>query len=79
MTNLKEDSYLFRVSSLRNVKDTAPYFHNGQVNTLDEAVKVCAKLENNRDLSDKEAKDISAFLGTLSGVFKKQTAPKLPL
>ena len=79
VSKLKEDSYLFRVSSLRNVKDTAPYFHNGQVKTLDEAVKVCAKLENNRDLSDAEAKDISAFLGTLSGIFIKQVAPKLPL
>jgi len=75
----EKDKFVFRVPSLRNVKDTAPYFHNGLVKTLDEAVNVCAKLENNKDLNKSEIADISAFLRSFSGTFKKHSAPKLPL
>jgi cytochrome c peroxidase len=72
------DEHVWRVPSMRNVKETAPYFHNGMVPTLEEAVRVCAAGGNNRDLTQGEVKSITAFLGSLSGVLPEQKMPKLP-
>jgi cytochrome c peroxidase len=77
-TKQESDRHVYRVPTLRNVKETAPYFHNGSVATLDETVRVCAKVGNNRDLTQGEAKALAAFLGALSGTFPEQKAPKLP-
>ena len=77
-TKNEADKHVWRVPSMRNVKETAPYFHNGLVPNLDEAVRVCAAGGNNRDLSQAEVKSITAFLGSLSGALVAQTAPKLP-
>jgi cytochrome c peroxidase len=63
---------------LRNIALTAPYFHNGTVTTLEEAVKVMAKVQLNKDLSDEQVNDITAFLNALTGEFPKQTMPQLP-
>ena len=78
VTKQEADRHVYRVPSLRNVANTAPYFHNGSVARLDETVRVCAKGGNNRDLSAGEVKSIVAFLGTLSGEFPKQEPPELP-
>lgn len=78
VTKQEEDKHMFRVPTLRNVALTAPYFHNGSVQTLNEAVRVMAKLQLNRVLSDQEAGDIETFLGALTGKFPKQTMPRLP-
>lgn len=78
VTKQTGDQHVWRVPSMRNVKETAPYFHNGQVPTLEEAVRVCAAGGNNRDLTKTEAKSITAFLGSLSGALPEQKAPKLP-
>lgn len=72
------DAHMFRVSTLRNITDTAPYFHNGSVNDLSEAVAVMAKTQLNKDLSDQEVKDIVAFLGALTGEYPQITMPRLP-
>ncbi len=64
--------------TLRNIALTAPYFHNGSVATLDEAVRVMAKTQLNRDLSDQQVADMVAFLNALSGEFPQQTLPRLP-
>ncbi len=69
---------MFRVPTLRNITDTAPYFHNGSVNDLSEAVALMAKTQLNKDLSDKEVKDIVAFLGALTGQYPEITMPRLP-
>jgi cytochrome c peroxidase len=73
-----EDEHLFKVSTLRNIALTAPYFHNGSVKTLDEAVKVMAKVQLDKDLSKEEIADIVAFLEALTGEFPKQAMPTLP-
>lgn len=39
---------LWRVPSLRNVANTAPYFHNGSVDSLEEAVRVMAATQLGR-------------------------------
>jgi cytochrome c peroxidase len=72
------DAHMFRVQTLRNITDTAPYFHNGSVNDLSEAVRVMAKTQLNKDLSDKEVGDIVAFLGALTGTYPEITMPRLP-
>lgn len=78
VTKNKADEHLWKVPTLRNVALTAPYFHNGAVKTLDEAVKVMAKLQLNKDLSQAEIADIVAFLNALTGEFPKQQMPSLP-
>ena len=78
VTGKKEDTNMFRVPTLRNISDTAPYFHNGAVATLDEAVRIMAKTQLNQDLSAQDTKDIVAFLGALSGEYPEITMPRLP-
>jgi cytochrome c peroxidase len=78
VTGKEADRDMFKVPTLRNIELTAPYFHNGSVKTLDEAVRVMAKTQLNRDLSDAETADIVAFLGALSGPFPQQPMPQLP-
>jgi len=78
VTKKEEDKHMWRVPTLRNVALTAPYFHNGAVKTLDEAVRVMAKTQLNRDLSRKEVRDIVAFLEALTGEIPPQVMPKLP-
>jgi cytochrome c peroxidase len=78
VTKKSEDEHLFKVPTLRNIALTAPYFHNGAVKTLDEAVKVMGKLQLDKDLSDEEIADIVAFLNALTGEFPEQKMPTLP-
>ncbi len=78
VTKSEADKHLWRVPTLRNLVYTAPYFHNGAVKTLDEAVRVMAKTQLNKDLNDDEAADIVAFLEALTGEFPQQTMPRLP-
>jgi cytochrome c peroxidase len=72
------DRGMWRVPSWRNIAITAPYFHNGTVATLDEAVRVMAKTQLNLDLKEEDVSDIVAFLETLTGKLPKQTMPELP-
>jgi len=78
ITKKDEDKNVYRVQTWRNVALTAPYFHNGAVKTLDEAVKVMAKLQLDVDLTEAQTQDIVAFLNSLTGEFPKQTMPRLP-
>ncbi|WP_455205042.1 cytochrome-c peroxidase [Kaarinaea lacus] len=78
VTKKAEDKNMWRVPTWRNVATTAPYFHNGSVATLDEAVRVMAKTQLNKDLKEKEVKDIVAFLNSLTGEFPKIEFPRLP-
>jgi len=77
-TGKTADAHMYRVPTLRNITDTAPYFHNGSVNDLSEAVSVMAKSQLNKDLSDKEVKDIVAFFAALTGEYPEITMPRLP-
>jgi len=57
---------------LRNIEKTYPYFHDGSVEKLDDAVKIMAKTQLNKELTDKETTDIVAFLKTLTGEVPKE-------
>lgn len=61
------ERYLWRVPPLRNVALTAPYFHNGSVASLEEAIRVMAKVQFDKELSEKAVMDITAFLKSLTG------------
>lgn len=67
VTQNEADKYFFKSPSLRNVEKTYPYFHDGSVNDLNESVKIMAKLQLNKELTDEETNDIVAFLKTLTG------------
>lgn len=77
-TKVEDDKNMWRVPTWRNVAVTAPYFHNGSAKTLDEAVKVMAKLQLDKDLKQEEADAIVAFLNSLTGEFPTITAPRIP-
>jgi cytochrome c peroxidase len=65
----------FRPPSLRNVRKSPPYFHDGSVDKLEDAAKLMASggipnknkhsLVTDKQLSDAELKDLIAFLGAL--------------
>lgn len=74
------DLYVFKVASLRNVAMTPPYFHDGSVATLPEAVRLMARVQLGRTLTDGEVMEIVAFLESLTGPLPADfvTAPTLP-
>ncbi len=78
VTKKEADKNVWRVPTLRNVALTAPYFHNGQVATLNEAVKIMGKTQLGKNLTDNQISDIVAFLNALTGDFPEQTMPRLP-
>jgi len=87
VTKQDADWAAFKVPSLRNVSNSAPYFHDGSVGTLSEAVKLMATggianknltpLLADRGLSDEELGSLVAFLGALDCVGKLDQ-PDLP-
>lgn len=67
-----EDLLEFKVPGLRNVAQTAPYFHDGSISSLEEAVSLMAKHQLGRNLSKEEIADIVKFLQSLDGPLNEQ-------
>ncbi len=61
----------FRVPILRNITLTSPYFHNGSVKSLEEAVRIMSKYQIGDEFSPQQIKDVVAFLKTLEGKIVK--------
>ena len=78
VTKNEADKHLFKVPTLRNIALTAPYFHNGKIRTLEDAVRIMGKLQLNKDLTDDQVNDVAAFLNSLTGEFPKIEMPRLP-
>jgi cytochrome c peroxidase len=74
----ESDRHKYKIPTLRNVALTAPYFHNGRVATLDEAVRVMAAAQLNVEPPADDVADIVAFLQALTGEFPALTLPRLP-
>jgi cytochrome c peroxidase len=70
-THNPADMFVFKSMPLRNIEKTAPYFHDGSVAGLEDAVKIMAKTELNRELTDEQVADITTFLKTLTGDIPK--------
>jgi cytochrome c peroxidase len=66
-TQKEADKYIFKVPSLLNIEKTFPYFHDGSVSDLNEAIAIMGKAELNKDLTAEEISSISTFLKTLNG------------
>jgi cytochrome c peroxidase len=66
-TKQEADRYVFRVPMLRNIARTAPYFHDGSVERLEDAVRIMADVQLGQRLGDDEVAAIVAFLGSLTG------------
>lgn len=67
LTGQEADKMMFKVPSLRMVEKTAPYFHDGSVATLEEAVQMMAKHQLGRTLTDAQVGSIVTWLKTLTG------------
>jgi cytochrome c peroxidase len=67
ITKDEDDQHFFKVPRLRNVAKTAPYFHDGSVAKLEDAVVIMAKVELGRELAPDETREIVAFLEALTG------------
>ena len=80
VTKLASDHMLFKVPSLRNITKTAPYFHDGSINTLEEAIEVMARHQIGEELNANDVDLIAAWLGTLTGEVPTAyiTPPQLP-
>jgi cytochrome c peroxidase len=78
VTKTATDEYVFRSAPLRNVALTAPYFHSGEVWDLREAVSVMGSSQLGATLTEQEARDITAFLQTLTGEMPRVIYPTLP-
>ncbi len=85
VTGDEKDMGKFRVAPLREVANTGPYFHDGSVATLEEAVKIMAqggiandnlsgmlKAVGEEKLTDENIKDLVEFLKALSGEYPKE-------
>jgi cytochrome c peroxidase len=71
--NLDDDGHgmnVFKVPGLRNVARTAPYFHDGTIKTLLQAVQTMAKYQLGRPIAPEDMNDIVAFLESLTGEYK---------
>ncbi|MEZ5529394.1 MAG: cytochrome-c peroxidase [Porticoccaceae bacterium] len=76
VTGKDADRFKFKVPTLRNVELTYPYFHDGEAETLTEAVDIMGRLQLGRKFTDEENAKIVAFLKTLTG---QQPAFMLPI
>jgi cytochrome c peroxidase len=67
LTGEETDRHVFKVPSLRNIERTGPYFHDGSVGSLDEAIRRMGEYQLGRSLSPEEVASIHAFLASLTG------------
>jgi cytochrome c peroxidase len=68
----EDDRMFFKVAPLRNVALTAPYFHDGKIESLDEAIRKMGKLQLDEELSDSQVSDIASFLKSLTDKNREQ-------
>lgn len=67
VTGKEEDLHYFKVPTLRNITLTSPYFHDGSVEKLEDAVRKMAQHQLGRKLQDDEVGKIVLFLESLTG------------
>jgi cytochrome c peroxidase len=80
ITKSDADRMVFKVPSLRNIEKTGPYFHNGKVVSLEQAVTEMAQYQLGKAPAEAEVKSVIAFLKTLTGGIPEEyiKAPVLP-
>lgn len=80
VTKQEGDRLMFKVPSLRNIEKTAPYFHDGSVATLNEAVAMMARHQLGVELNPADVGSIVTFLKSLTGTIPQEyiKQPELP-
>ncbi len=78
VTGARADNMRFKVPVLRNVELTYPYFHDGQVRTLEDAVNTMVWVQLNRHFAEPGTAKIVAFLKSLTGTQPSFAIPQLP-
>ena len=78
VTGRDADRFTFKVPTLRNVELTYPYFHDGEAETLGEAVDIMGRLQLGRTYTAEENARIVAFLKSLTGEQPRFLMPVLP-
>jgi cytochrome c peroxidase len=78
VTGQEADRQTFKVPTLRNIELTYPYFHDGGVATLDEAVRTMGRVQLGRTFTPEETVKVVAFLRTLTGDQPSFAIPQLP-
>jgi cytochrome c peroxidase len=70
---------MVKTPTLRNIEETAPYFHNGNIWDLRTAVQEMGSTQLGIDISEKEADKIVTFLNSLTGTKPQIIYPILPV
>ena len=70
---------MVKTPTLRNIEETAPYFHNGNVWSLKSAIKEMGSTQLGIKMSKKEIAQIETFLKALTGKKPNITYPVLPV
>ncbi len=78
VTKNEADKYVFKVPIHRNVAKTAPYFHDGSIDKLEDAVWIMGKIQMGKDLNKSQVEEIVTFLKSLTGKIPED-ALKVPL
>jgi len=80
VTKSADDFMVFKVPSLRNVEETWPYFHDGSVQRLQDAVRLMAWHQLGKKLTPSQVESITTWLRTLTGPvpFEYVNEPTLP-
>lgn len=76
-TKKEQHKDMFRVPNLRNIALTAPYFHTGTVNKLEDAVRIMFESETRKTPTNALIEDVTAFLQAQTGCYKGIPLDKL--
>ncbi len=66
-TGNEADRFFFKVPSLRNIAETGPYFHDGSITSLNQAIRLMGRHQLGADLDAAQVAAIAAFLESLTG------------
>ena len=72
-TKIERDRYRFKTPTLRNVALTWPYYHDGSVATLEEAIQMMSTYQVGRDMPASDVAKVKSFLDALTGQYKGVT------
>jgi cytochrome c peroxidase len=78
VTKNDSDKFVFKVPIHRNVAKTPPYFHDGSVDKLEDAVWIMGKIQLGKDLTKSQVEEMVTFLKSLTGKIPED-ALKVPL
>jgi len=80
VTEKESDKFFFKVPSLHNIAKTAPYLHDGSIESLDTMIAMMAEHQMGRELTDADVKSIKTFLIALTGEIPAEYVkePELP-